>query len=42
MSALPLAMTTVMGAFAPLCSQRPFEPAKLWLVGAILAQGHAR
>src|SRR5919109_945720 len=39
MSALPLAMTTVMGAFAPLFSKRTFEHAKLLLVGAILAPG---
>jgi DDE superfamily endonuclease len=39
MSTLSLAMTTVMGAFAPLCSKRTFEPAKLLLVGAILAPG---
>jgi hypothetical protein len=39
MSALPLAMTTVMGAFAPLFSKRTFEHAKQLLVGAILAPG---
>jgi hypothetical protein len=42
MSALPFAMTTVMGAFAPLLSQRTFEHAKLLPVGAILAPGRRR
>jgi len=36
---LPLAMATVIGAFAPLLSRRVFEPAKLLIVGAILAPG---
>jgi hypothetical protein len=39
MSTPSLAMTTVMRAFAPLFSKRTFEPAKLLLVGAILAPG---
>jgi hypothetical protein len=42
MSALPFAMTTVMGAFAPLFSQRTFEHAELLLVGATLAPGRRR
>ncbi len=37
--ALPFAITTVIGAFAPMCSKRVFEPATLWLVGAMLAPG---
>jgi hypothetical protein len=36
---LPCAMTTVIGAFASLCSKRVFEHATLLRVGAILAPG---
>jgi hypothetical protein len=39
MSALPLAIATVIGAFAPVFSRRVFEHAKLLIVGAILAPG---
>lgn len=39
MPTLPCAITTVIGAFAPLFSTRVFEHAKLLLVGAILAPG---
>lgn len=39
MPALPFAITTMIGAFAPLFSKRVFEHATLWLVGAILALG---
>jgi hypothetical protein len=39
MPALPLAIATVIGAFAPLFSKRVFEHATLLLVGAILAPG---
>ena len=34
---IPLAIMTVMGAFAPLCSRRIFAYVELLLVGAILA-----
>jgi DDE superfamily endonuclease len=39
MSTLPLAIATVIGAFAPVFSKRVFEHAKLLIVGAILAPG---
>jgi hypothetical protein len=39
MPALPLAIATVIGAFAPFFSKRVFEHATLLLVGAILAPG---
>jgi hypothetical protein len=39
MTTLPLAIATVIGAFAPLFSRRVFEHAKLLVVGAILAPG---
>jgi hypothetical protein len=39
MSTLPLAIATVIGAFAPGFSRRVFEHAKLLIVGAILAPG---
>jgi DDE superfamily endonuclease len=39
MPALPLAIATVIGAFAPLFSKRVFEHATLLLVGGILAPG---
>jgi hypothetical protein len=39
MLTLPLAIATVIGAFAPLFSRRVFEHAKLLVVGAILAPG---
>lgn len=39
MPTLPLAMATVIGAFAPLFSRRVFEHVKLLIVGAILAPG---
>jgi DDE superfamily endonuclease len=39
MPTLPLAIATVLGAFAPLCSRRVFAHAKRLVVGAILAPG---
>jgi hypothetical protein len=39
MPTLPVAIATVIGAFAPLFSRRVFEYAKLLVVGAILAPG---
>jgi DDE superfamily endonuclease len=39
MSILPVAVTSVFGAFAPLFSRRVFEHARLLLMGAILAPG---
>ena len=39
MPTLPLAIATVIGAFAPVFSRRVFEHAKLLIVGAILAPG---
>jgi hypothetical protein len=39
MLTLPQAIATVIGAFAPMFSERIFEYAKLLLVGAILAPG---
>jgi DDE superfamily endonuclease len=40
MSTLPVAMTTVIGAFAPLVSRRVFEHAQRLISGAILAPGN--
>jgi DDE superfamily endonuclease len=37
---IPMAIMTVLGAFASLFSRRVFAQAKLLLVGAILAPGH--
>jgi hypothetical protein len=39
MADFPMAIMTVLGAFAPLFSQRVFASVKLLLVGAILAPG---
>jgi hypothetical protein len=39
MPTLPLAIATVIGAFAPVFSRRVFEHARLLMVGAILAPG---
>jgi hypothetical protein len=39
MSILPFAVTSVVGAFAPLFSRRVFEHARLLLMGAVLAPG---
>jgi hypothetical protein len=39
MPTLPLAIATIIGAFAPLFSRRVFEHVKLLIVGAILAPG---
>jgi hypothetical protein len=36
---VPMALMTVIGAFAPLFSRRVFASVKLWLVGAMLAPG---
>jgi DDE superfamily endonuclease len=39
MPTLPLAIATIIGAFAPLVSRRVFEHAKLLIGGTILAPG---
>jgi hypothetical protein len=39
MPALPLAMSTIIGAFAPVCSTRVCDHALPRLVGGILAPG---